>query len=112
LKYRRWAKSKKPLLQVMTHHRQNPLNFILWKFTLTAFIFVSNTGGPRILHPCFIAWTQSDLFKAPAASSADGSVTEAGCRLRCGSHYIKGGASPPPPPPVFPLVVSHLRIHT
>jgi hypothetical protein len=29
LKYRRWAKSKKPLLQVMTHHRQNPLNFIL-----------------------------------------------------------------------------------
>jgi hypothetical protein len=28
LKYGRWAKSKKPLLQIITHHRQNPLDFI------------------------------------------------------------------------------------
>jgi hypothetical protein len=27
LKYRRWTKSKKPLLQKITHHRQNPLDF-------------------------------------------------------------------------------------
>jgi hypothetical protein len=28
LKYRRWTKSKKPLLQIITHHCQNPSDFI------------------------------------------------------------------------------------
>jgi hypothetical protein len=36
-------------------------------------------------------------------------VTKAGSTHRCGSDYIKGGASPPPG---FPLVASHLRIQT
>jgi hypothetical protein len=27
-KKRRWTKSKKPLLQIITHHSQNPLDFI------------------------------------------------------------------------------------
>jgi hypothetical protein len=28
LKYRRWTMSRKTLLQIITHHRQNPLGFI------------------------------------------------------------------------------------
>jgi hypothetical protein len=30
LKYRRWTMSKKTLLQIITHHCQNPLDFIQW----------------------------------------------------------------------------------
>jgi hypothetical protein len=28
-KYRRWTKSKKLLLQIITHHHQNPLDYII-----------------------------------------------------------------------------------
>jgi hypothetical protein len=38
LKYRRWTNSKKTILQIITHHRQNPSDFI----TLRPYIDIIN----------------------------------------------------------------------